>query len=131
MEDITFSEDVTFSDRSDSVEVKAVDVKEDAKDSEVKQNMQKSYRRCSKCMKNVKRVRFAEHLKRCTPLKICEETNDDGTVCGVKYNTEKWHKNHCKCVEGKRRKGGTCQRLYQIDPFVNWTCPKPGCGCGY
>ena len=121
-------EDISFSDRSDSVEVKAVDVKEDAKDSEANQTMDKTYRNCSKCMKNVKRIRFAEHFKRCTPTKMCEEKNDDGTVCGVKYNTDRWHKNHCTRVEGKRHKDETCQRLYQVDPFVKWTCPQPRCG---
>ena len=94
-------EDILIGDRSDSVEVKAVDVKADAKDSEVKETTERTDRNCSKCMKNVKRIRFSEHFKRCTPTKMCEEKNDDGAICGVKYNTDRWHKNHCKLVEGK------------------------------
>ena len=85
-----------------------------------------SYKVCSKCSKQIKRKRFAEHFSICCPTKTCSEIFEEDT-CGAKYETVKQHIKHCKYVEGKRHKLGTCELLYGEQPFNKWSCQK----CSY
>ena len=62
---------------------------------EVRVAVASSYKVCSKCSKQIKRKRFAEHFSICCPTKTCSEIFEEKT-CGAKYETVKQHIKHCK-----------------------------------
>ena len=110
----------------DSLEDEKKSIDEEADGEEKSSADVKVTKTCPKCNLEIKKIRYTVHVKNCGSQAKCQEVFN-GKTCNAKMGSPYNYKVHCRRVEGKRHVAGTCQRLFTIDPFPKWSCPRDGC----